>query len=423
MILRLGSANMVMLAAHIATIGILGIIAPPKEFGLFLLALSISLPFSSFAGLRLESALPSLNSGRELKTVLALATLSVGFVCLLQLGTVLWLGQLQMFEVQTLDALSIAALTALTFTQALIQIGRLWAIRHQQIDAIARATKVRAAATLVLRGSVVVALLIGVAGFLGSIGTALILCELAIAILMASQLFPAQEAKTALGKLRKRVTQVTLRKNWKFPVLETPSSIIDNLAANAPLLLVTQFFGLTATASFGLAFRGLAVPIAQLSKTLTEVMQTRYSELQRSGEWRGFANLFFRSSAIAIGLALAGTAATILVSYGLIQTLEDAYLREVLWIIILISPWIASSAVVNINSRILLMLKRQELKLVYDGLQIVFIVLLWILQRTYSPDLFEFVWWISCTQVAAYGVYWMLIWVAIKAESKRAALV
>lgn len=411
MLLRLGSANVLMLGAHVATLGVLGVIAPPAQFAMYLLALSISQPFSAFAGLRLESAFPAIRAERELRTLLVLAVAATVGVALLQLAIVAGLRRYGLFELDRLEPRSLAILPLLTFAQALVQIGRLWAIRRGRIEAVTKATYFRAANTVVTRGAIIIGMLAPATAARIEPNAVLLLlvAELAIAGVMAAALFPLRGLIDGVSRIRLAVVRATLARNWKFPLLETPSTILDTAAMNAPIFLVTQFYGLGATANFGLAFRGLAVPAAQISRTLTEVLQVRYSEILRRRQMEEAAALFRRSTGI-LGMA----AIFVLISLGIVfaivhDSIPSARWREFAAIVVIISPWIAASAVVNINSRLLLMLKRQELKLVYDGVSIAFVGALILVHQFYAPHFYIFVALIAGAQVIGYALYWGLI--------------
>ncbi|SMQ69066.1 hypothetical protein SAMN06297468_1312 [Altererythrobacter xiamenensis] len=417
---RLGSANVVMLAVHLVTIGLLGAISPSQQFGLFLLALSISLPFSAFAGLRFESAMPSVESARRLGVLLVLATSSIALVCLLQIAIILALSQLDLFEVRSLGPFEIAMLLGLTIAQTLVQIGRLWAIRQGNVARIMRATYVRAGAMSLARGCVAAILLLDRDMIASEVGFWLIAGELLVTIMMAGQLYPFAALRLHWGKAGSVIYRRTMIKYWKFPIIETPSTMLDHLAANAPILLVTQFYGLASTALFGLAYRGLAVPAAQLSKTLTEVMQTRYSVFQRARDWAALEGFFWRSTLLVTGASLAGLLVFAALIWALYDHLPESG-KEFSLIVLLMSPWIAASTIVNINSRLLLMLQRQELKLIYDFLAVFAMAALWLSHSAFGWDLLTFVGWIALVKVGVYAIYWMLILIAVRSLRDRKA--
>ena len=161
MFMRLGSANVVMLAVHLVTIGLLGAFAPAAPFALFLLALSVSQPFSTFAGLRLDSAIPAIEGARERETLFVLALGSIAAISLLQGIVVVILHRLGAFELDKLGPAGLAMLPLLTFCQALVQLGRLWAVRFARVDRVTRATYHRAFTSLVARGVVLAVILVG----------------------------------------------------------------------------------------------------------------------------------------------------------------------------------------------------------------------------------------------------------------------
>lgn len=423
MFLRLGSANVLSLGAHVVTIGILGVIAPPEQFAIFLLALSAIAPFSASAGLRLESAFPSISGSRELGAMLIMASASAVLISLLQFAVVAVLQSYALFEFDKFDLLSLGVLPLLTLAQALVQIGRLWAIRKGRIRLVARATALRAVTTLAARGLVIGLLTLDEWPSLeGSIGLFLLLGELTVTAVMAANLFPHAALVRQLVRFRLANARAALRRNWTFPALETPSTILDSVAQHAPMFLVAQFFGLGATANFGLAFRGLAVPMAQISRTLTEVMQVRYSEFLRSGEMTKLKTLFRHSTLAMASLGLAALALLAAVYAIGVPRLTSARWQEFAIIVLIISPWIASNAVVNINSRLIVMLKRQDLKLIYDGYSLLAIGILFVCQANVGAGLYTVVGLLSAAQFSSYLLYWLLIRHAIARHAGPADL-
>src|SRR3546814_2102348 len=72
-LLRLGSANAVMLVSQIVTMLALGVVMRGPDLGLFLLCQSIAQTFSAVATLRFDSALPAARSRVELGALLVCA--------------------------------------------------------------------------------------------------------------------------------------------------------------------------------------------------------------------------------------------------------------------------------------------------------------------------------------------------------------
>src|SRR3546814_16853392 len=89
-LLRLGSANAVMLVSQIVTMLALGVVMRGPDLGLFLLCQSIAQTFSAVATLRFDSALPAARSRVELGALLvgagAATLMSSALLFLLSLG-------------------------------------------------------------------------------------------------------------------------------------------------------------------------------------------------------------------------------------------------------------------------------------------------------------------------------------------------
>ena len=412
---RVGIANGAMLLTHLITIAALGLMIPVRDFAVFMLGLSITQPFSAVGYLRLESAFPAVNARRELTTLLAIGFIAALIVAGLQYLIVAQLQSWRLFELQSLNEGTAAILPVITFLQTLTQVGRLWAIRFGRVDHIASATWIRACTTLIARGAI-----LGTVYFvesqwtLLSIAGALLLMEVASLLVMTTQLYPAKALCKAFLRLKLLAAIAALRRNWKFPTLETVSTAIDQLAANAPIFLVAQFYGIPATANFGLAYRGVAVPVAQISKTLTEVMQVRYSELLRTEKVAEFSILFRRSTLL---MAAASFVATVLAEAGLTllaEIIRSPRYEQLIFIIAIIFPWVAASAIVNINSRLILMLKKQELKLAYDFFALISMIILFFLVPHAGLSLYLFLGLLTIIQISAYLLYFLLIRKAVE---------
>ncbi|MFK8030840.1 MAG: lipopolysaccharide biosynthesis protein [Gammaproteobacteria bacterium] len=419
-VIKLGSANVALLAAQIATVIALGLVVEPEAFAVFLLGLSIAQPFAAFAMLRFDSAIPSAQTRRDLSGLLVLASASLLILALLEYTGVFVLRTYELFELQSLPTWGILVVVLITMSLSAAQLGRYWAIRHMNLAVIERATYSRAALIFVLRGAVILGVLYQPQVLSGlSAGIVLLVAELVASFFTAVLLRPKSVDSTEKERPEKEpldlpAVRSTLRANWKFPLLETPSAIVDSFLVHAPIFVVTQFFGLTATASFGLAFRALAVPIGQLSLALTEVMQSHYSEHLRKNRLADFGDLFRRSSLALLVLGVVGCIVIYFVLEKTVVMIAGEKMREFAILCVTISPWIAMNVLVNINSRLLPLLKRQELKLVYDAFGVVVLLAVIFLQIRLQLDLVPFVAMLTAAKVAAYVVYWFLIRSAVR---------
>jgi O-antigen/teichoic acid export membrane protein len=78
-------------------------------------------------------------------------------------------------------------------------------------------------------------------------------------------------------------------------------------------------------------------------------------------------------------------------------------------ICVIISPWIAMNVAVNINSPVLQLLKRQELKLAYDAFSILAVPAVIMIQYTSEFGLLAFIGLLTASQVFGYGIYLLVM--------------
>ena len=407
-IVRLSSANIALLVAQSVTVLALGVWADPIGLGILFLGQSTAQLVSTFVTLRFDSAFPAAKTRRDLVSLLLLALGSTFISIVPTLGGMLWLAHLRVFEFQSLSGTAIVAVTLLTALSALHQLGRYWAIRQGHLVAIERATYWRAATILAVRLGIVLAItawgLNGVA-----LATALLVAEIGVFVPVLAALHPGVGFAELRAVANRAALGVTLKRNWIFPAVEAPSALINSLTVNGPLYLVTHFFGLAATASFGLAYRAMAVPVGQLALAMTEAMQARYSEWLRQGQIAEMKGLFDRSSALFAALGVAACVLASLLLEPVTVFLFGEKLREFAQIAVVLGPWIAFNVMVNVNSRLIPLLKRQDLKLTYDGVSVLGLGAAWMVQTMVPLGLQLFVAIMAAGQSVAYIVYWLLI--------------
>lgn len=419
-IVRLGSANVVLLAAQSVTIIVLGVIADPVAMGIYFLAQTTAQFVATFATLRLDSAFPAAGDRSELSSLLILAAGSIALAFLVVWAGVATLGHLGAFEFQTMSMPHYVAVGLLMVVIALQQLGRYWAIRHGQLRALEQATYVRAAAIAVLRGAVIGAVVLG--GMKGLALAALLLgAEIALFIPSVATLFPRLPAEDWRAAAAPAALKNALKSNWTFPAIEAPSTVIDSGTQNMPIYLVTHFFGLSSTAAFGLAYRAMAVPVGQLALAVTEAMQSRYATWLHEGRVADMRRLFHRSSLLFAVLGAIGCVVAWFALEPVVIGLLGERMRRFAEIAVVLTPWIACNVLVNANSRLIPLLKRQDLKLVYDFTSAGLLIATWFAQTRLSLDLKDFVALMALGQAAAYLAYWLLIRHALLQAAARVA--
>jgi len=151
-------------------------------------------------------------------------------------------------------------------------------------------------------------------------------------------------------------------------------------------------------------------------------MQARHARWMHDGHYAQMLQLFYRSTALfALVGILASAAAWVLLEPIVVAILGEP-LREFARVATMLTPWIACNMVINANSRLMPLLKRQDLKLVYDFTSVACLAGAWLVQRRYELALVDFVFAVALGQALAYVVYWWLIRHALLAAPRRSGL-
>ncbi|UVO52842.1 lipopolysaccharide biosynthesis protein [Sphingomonas sp. SUN039] len=402
----LGSANIVSLAAQLLSMLALGVLAAPDELGKFLLGLAIAAPFATFCALRFDSAIPSARTTGECSVLLLLAFASTTLMSLIALLVILAARSINLFSLAALSPISLAAIFGIMLATAAGQAGRYMAIRSGELQPIVRATYGRGILTLVFRGAAIAAIANGVLPVAWQ-AASFLLAELVCVAVAALILRP--RISWLAQTIQPQRLRAVMRRNWKFPLIEGPSTLLDTFSANAPIYLVTQFFGLGAAGSFGLAFRAMAAPAGQLALAMTEVLQSRYSALLRAGNIMVVRSMFMKSSALALALGVIGYGVALVILEPVIVYALGEKMRLFAQVSVAILPWVVLLIVVNLNSRVIALFQRQELKLIYDFYSLATVGGLVVAALAFKPDFLTFVLWITATQAIGYLIYWLLI--------------
>lgn len=405
-------SNLALLVSQGLTLVVLGLALSADPVALFLLGTTFAQTAAVFATWRFDSGIPGARGRAELGALLRLAATASVITALALVFVLVAIRQMGLFSFARLAVHDLALVLALTIGLALFQVGRYWAIRQGDLRAIQRATYMRAGTVAAAR--------FGVAGFaFARVGlasdaglTSLLLAgELAATLMGLLPLFPFARV---CERLRRRTLTLTLRRNWKYPSIETPSAMLDMLSYNAPIFLIAQFYDLKATAAFGLAYRIVAVPLGQLALAVTEVLQVRYGTMIRERRYAEFEHVFLRSSLL---LACGGGAICLVAGLALepiIVLIAGENQRLFAQMAAVILPWVAMNVLVNVNSRIINLLRRQELKLIYDFTSALGVGALVALHLLVDPPALDFVIFLSAYNVAAYVLYWLLIRKAVR---------
>jgi len=105
----------------------------------------------------------------------------------------------------------------------------------------------------------------------------------------------------------------TLRRNWKFPVIVLPSSLIDSMSTALPVTVISWLFGAAAAGEFVLVNRVARLPAGLIAASVADVFHSHISRVfmgdpaqVRPTLWRAAKKLGLISGAIYLPLAVLG---------------------------------------------------------------------------------------------------------------------
>ncbi|MGH8289023.1 MAG: lipopolysaccharide biosynthesis protein [Steroidobacteraceae bacterium] len=236
----------------------------PSQIGIYGLAMAFVGVAAPVAGLRFELAAisaPESALSRNLLSLSALLSLPVSLLC----GAALC----------ALKSAGIASYGSLSWPMVLLTVAAIWssgiysamrcgAVRRYEFRVVANTLSVQGAA----RATAPLALALLSRGALMLI-TGEVLARCASIGMLLSKLRLGE----ALAGFRFRwgVLAATARRYWKYPLLLTPSALIDSLAIAIPIPMVAALYGLSAAGTFALVQRLVMLPASFMVSSVGDV--------------------------------------------------------------------------------------------------------------------------------------------------------
>lgn len=226
---------------------------------------------------------------------------------------------------------------------------------------------------------------------------------------------PSKPPKIGVGELR-----AVMRRYAKFPVLETPSTWIDQLGILLPVPMIASLHGAAAAGWFGLARMVVGIPNSQVGSAIADVFQMEIASAVVANDVGRVRSLFFR---LARRLALAGVLPFAFLSVSSIWLVPWAFgegWRNAGVAAALIAPWLYVALIVSPLSRLLSVLQAQELKLVYDIMSVLLVAVAFFIAKAGRYSFAETVLAIAVAQIAGYFVYAVVLYFAVESRLVRA---
>lgn len=385
----------------------------PSEYGLYATALAILAILTPIACLRFDIAIAMPEKDEEAANVFALSLLTAVFMSLGTLVLLLPFGPL-VFEFFGAPSLGRYAFLIAVGTLAAGVTASLvgWMLRTRRYADLSRNRVVESSSMVIVQAGL---------GLLGAGALGLLVGAIAGIIAGAQRLARVAWASgaSAFRQVTRRGIRRAADRYRRFPLLSTPSALLNAVSLQAPLLLVVALYGTTVGGEFALAQRVIVLPTALIA---TAVGQTFYAEGARIAredpiQLRPFFVSTVRMMALVaiIPITLAAILSPLLFGVVFGEAWEQAGIYAAL-----LAPMYYVQFITNPTGRMLDVLERQDLTLTREFVRLGLICLAITVAAGLSLSPTEAIAVLSITGTIAYGVYGFLAFRAVRTYHDRA---
>lgn len=200
-----------------------------------------------------------------------------------------------------------------------------------------------------------------------------------------------------------------IRTHSTYPKYLLPSYVVDTLAQSLPVPYLARNYGLEAAGIFVMQQRLWQLPIQVVSDGLSDVFHLGLSSAASRSSAKELKNTFFRTLFILIGIAFSivlalGFGAERLVPWFLGSKWEAAG-----HMVSDTAPWYLAALVISPLSRVLLVTKSMKVKMSYDILTLILLILTVVWQGLHGSDLRELIKSVSWVYFLTYLFYFGII--------------
>jgi len=399
----LGGGTAIGQLALIAASPILTRLFSQEEFGAFGLFSSFLAVAAVVACLRLDMAIVSARTERQAAALLMQCVFLIPVVAMLSGVSIRVMQRNEWLAFETLPALAAPTMVIAVVVTGLFGALRFWNAREMQFRQIGQAVLRQSLG----RAGAPMALGLAGAGWDGLVGGEIIGRSLGILHLGRPAV---RKCSRLLVRCGGRYHRLVALRNWKFPSILMPSSLLDAVAGSLPLPLIAASFGPAAAGSYALITRLASVPGALIAASLADVFQSHLArDLFTDGN--SARRQVIKTARMLLLVALAIFVPAALLGPTLIPLIFGSGWREAGIFLAILAPNLAVALVVSPLSRAIVVANRQELKLIIDcALLLAPILTLYVLRdHGLHYALVAF----SIVNVAVYAVYFFLILYAI----------
>lgn len=126
-----------------------------------------------------------------------------------------------------------------------------------------------------------------------------------------------------VGGHRLRDSFQAWREYWRFPLIFAPSSILNSLGIQLPLIILTAQYGIEFGGQLGMAERIVAVPISIVGAAVSQIFLGDLAEMRRRGN-HAYSRLFMRLSGALATISILGLGSLALLADQLIPLILGA---------------------------------------------------------------------------------------------------
>jgi lipopolysaccharide exporter len=359
------------------------------------------------ASLRFETAIVSASDRKEAANLVALSLVSLVPTSLLGTAALYVLTSRSLLGFGGLPTYTVALLLPSLLSTSGLTILRYWMVREGAFGLISRVQVTQSLARSV--GQLVLALL----GWYG-----LILGDLLGRLAGIGRMARASwEAVRDLAFPLDRARLLSIaRKYRKFPQYSLPSALIDTLALNIPLPLISGLYGAESAGYFVLVQGVLSLPSALLASAVGDAFHSRMAEYARETS-RKAVSFFLRAGG---GLLAVGLLPALVMTIGGPFLFSHVFGRN--WttagaMAAAMAPWFLSQLVVSPLSRVVLVFQGQETKLIFDFLSLASAVGALVGGYHLGLTLLEAIRLLSLVNIISYSVYFLLLYRIVRRHS------
>lgn len=194
----------------------------------------------------------------------------------------------------------------------------------------------------------------------------------------------------------------------KFPLLTTPSSLLNSLALVLTVPLVTALYGLEAGGQFAVVSRIMMLPLSMIGASVGDVFHNRIARMSRDEPERAWRFFLITSASLFGGSMVMGAVLWLLVPW-LFTPIFGVQWETAGRILMTVLPWMMLQFVTSPVSRVVQVYRGQEFKLVYDVLGVLSIAGVLTYGASHGWSLIRSCAVLGFSQALVMMVYWVLL--------------